>query len=357
MTSPEKEDYLWDRKGAADPVVHQLEQALRPMRQAADAQQAIERRARRLRPVRWWIPAGIAATLLLALGTAWVATAPVPWSTQTIRGRPRIDVVQQSTEGVVTERRTIETPAGSEVRVHVGRIGQVLVGPGSRLYIDGAGAGARTLLLERGSLVARISAAPGDFVVNTPSAKAVDLGCVYRLTVDSAGNGSLVVVEGAVRLEAHGITVTAPAGHEASILNGGRLGLPRSLDATMEQRAVVNEIDTLGVTPARVAHLLRLADASSVVTLWHLLQRVTGDERRNVVERLVRYVPAPPGVLPESLWSNDGPSMKRWEALVMPGSTNASTWWRREMARRGFGTKPTLPLDVPSLPVQGSIRR
>jgi hypothetical protein len=56
------------------------------------------------------------------------------------------------------------------------------------------------LSLERGALHARIAAPPRLFIVDTPSAMAVDLGCEYKLDVDAAGNSRLHVTSGFVAL-------------------------------------------------------------------------------------------------------------------------------------------------------------
>jgi hypothetical protein len=49
------------------------------------------------------------------------------------------------------------------------------------------------LALDHGAIEARIWAPPRLFFVETPSARAVDLGCVYTLEVDRAGAGRLSV--------------------------------------------------------------------------------------------------------------------------------------------------------------------
>ena len=54
------------------------------------------------------------------------------------------------------------------------------LGPDSELRATGK----NRLALHRGSLHAFIWARPGKFVVDTPSARALDLGCEYTINVD-----------------------------------------------------------------------------------------------------------------------------------------------------------------------------
>ena len=53
------------------------------------------------------------------------------------------------------------------------------------------------LALDHGTIHALIWSPPGRFIVNTPSAQTVDLGCQYTLNVDAEGVG---LVEVSVRL-------------------------------------------------------------------------------------------------------------------------------------------------------------
>jgi len=66
--------------------------------------------------------------------------------------------------------------------------------------------------LERGTIHAVIWAPPGEFVVDTPSAVAVDLGCVYTLHVDDSGAGLLRTTMGWVGFKLNGQESFIPAG-------------------------------------------------------------------------------------------------------------------------------------------------
>src|SRR5207248_1979033 len=78
----------------------------------------------------------------------------------------------------------LETDARSRAKVRVADIGWVDVEPRTRVRLVRASAAEHRLELSRGVLHAAVTAVPRLFVVDTPSAVAVDLGCAYTLEVD-----------------------------------------------------------------------------------------------------------------------------------------------------------------------------
>ncbi len=78
----------------------------------------------------------------------------------------------------------IETSGTSGTKLESQFFGELQLGPDSRLQVLRSGGGSRQRLsLKRGTMHALIWAPPGTFLVDTPSAKAIDLGCSYTLSV------------------------------------------------------------------------------------------------------------------------------------------------------------------------------
>ena len=107
---------------------------------------------------------------------------------------------------------TLETDAVSKASVFVAEIGRLEVEPMTRLRLLQSGAGRKRIALDRGTIHATIWAPPGQFVVDTPSAVAVDLGCMYTLHVDDAGSGILRTTLGWVGFHRNGRESFIPAG-------------------------------------------------------------------------------------------------------------------------------------------------
>src|SRR5262249_31984055 len=100
----------------------------------------------------------------------------------------------------------------SRASLQVAEIGELMVDPGSRLRLLETGSRRKRIAVEVGTIHAAIWAPPGEFVVDTPSAIAVDLGCAYSLTVAEDGSGTLRTKLGWVGFHESGHDSFIPAG-------------------------------------------------------------------------------------------------------------------------------------------------
>ena len=292
-----KQDWLWDRSGPPDPEIERLEKTLAPLR--------YRHRAPEQRPSRrgWAIAAAVVAA---AVGlTTWsVPSAPeTQWQVAGARVRQGA-VVRTGGEGV-----TLEAEA----------VGRVDLAPNSRLRASAE----KRLSLESGQLHAFIWAPPREFVVDTPSARAVDLGCEYTLNVDSAGNGLLKVSMGWVAFAVNGRESFIPAGAECRTRKQGGPGIPYYEDAPEAVRDAVGAFDR-GDRGA-VGPMLAAARDRDGLTLWHVLARVEGPQRVLVFDRLAQLVELPREVTREGVLRGDAKMIDAcWNAL---GLQNTG-WWR-----------------------------
>src|SRR5256885_3072080 len=116
------------------------------------------------------------------------------WDVVRLEGAPRVgwhSLGEKSGPGRRGIGQPLVTTSTSRAGIPLDERGRVEVDPGSRLRLVTNGPGRKRLSLERGTIHAVIWAPPGQFVVDTPSAVAVDLGCVYTLHVDDSGAGLL----------------------------------------------------------------------------------------------------------------------------------------------------------------------
>ena len=153
------------------------------------------------------------------------------WNVETISGAPKAGDETIAENGKLSVGEFLETDANSKARVQVADIGQVEIQPNSRVKFGKTSATEHRLSLERGTLQAKILAPPRLFIVDTPSAVAVDLGCEYTLEVDAEGNSKLHVTSGYVALETGGRESIVPAGAICYTRKGKGLGTPFSEDA------------------------------------------------------------------------------------------------------------------------------
>lgn len=232
---------------------------------------------------RWyWIPlaaaAAIAALLIGRSGTQ--GTWKVTWLAGAGTGTLRVG-------------QWLETNDSSQARIAVGRIGEVVVRPDTRIQLVVAQAREHRLALAWGGIEAKVDTEPRLFFVETPAGTAIDLGCAYTLETDSLGNGELHVTLGLVEFSSPGRDARVPMGAILPIRAGVGPGIPYVEDAPPALRRALEALDVRGA--------LRTARAEDAISLWHLLQRVAASDRPAVYARLALLVPPPPGVTQDSL--------------------------------------------------------
>ncbi|HKE14829.1 MAG TPA: hypothetical protein VKB80_08205 [Kofleriaceae bacterium] len=335
-----KDDYLWDRSGEPDLEVVRLERALRPARydEAADLPAAAA--SERPRRARRWLGPAIALVPLAAAAAAlpivWHARSPqdgghagagagagadaqAGLSVRPLAGAPLIDRAALAAGALLRPGQWLVTDRDSRALIEMS-IGQVSVGPDSRVRLVGTGPAQQRLELGRGALHARVSAPPRLFLVDLPSATAVDLGCEYELVVDQSGAGVLRVATGEVSLEGHGRASLVPAGSSCETRPGHGPGTPYRGDAPAALVDALRRLDFEDGAGRALDAALAAARASDTLTLWHLMERATGAERARVVTRLAALAPPPAGVHIGDPAAPDRAALEAWRADL------ESTW-------------------------------
>ena len=351
-------DYLWDPTEPPDPEVQRLEHLLGRLRTTAappritvglnpdttevntDAPRRIAAvvsgfsrtdGSRRYLGVRFFAPAfAAAAAITLMVGSTWSSARFVArsWPVAAMSGTPKIDADGISQAARLGVGQTLTTDAASTARIEVSTIGEVTVGENSRLRLVETRAAHHQLALQRGTLHAIISAPPGQFVVDTPTARATDLGCIYTLHVDEDGGGLLSVAAGWVAFEDKGRETFVPAGASSRTNRLGGPGTPRFDDAEPAFRDALEVVDTERDGARRreaLAVVLQLARARDAMTLWHLIPRVSNTDRGTVIDALAARVPLPTDVTRESVMQLDRAAFDAWWNAL--GLLDTS-WWR-----------------------------
>ena len=335
--------YLWDKSGPPDAEVERMETLLADFaHQGAPLELPAEppRIPVRARP-RWTWALATAAALVAVAGTAWwVSLSRRGWEVATLSGAPRVAERPLAGSGRVAAGEWLVTDASSSARVTIGTIGVVDVGPNSRVRVIGQRGVEHRLALERGALEALILAPPRRFLVDTPSATAVDLGCAYALEVDATGQGMLTVAVGWVSFEHHGRESFIPAGARCLTRPGLGPGTPYFTDATPDFKNALATVDLTGRSPDAPALEVVLAEArrEDAFTLWHLLVRLEGAERARVYDRLAQLVTPPPGVTRAGTLAADRAMLDRWwDALGLGGAQDWRRWKGRYPGERESG--------------------
>jgi hypothetical protein len=343
---------LWDRSGETDPEIQKLESLLGKFRHDSPTPvfPAIVPAPRRtlfpwrLRLFPTLATAAVAVAAVVAL-TLWVyKTKPTPttlagWDVSEVHGAPRIGRKTLSATAATNRLgigQMLETDGQSRASLHADDTGKIQVEPSTRLRLLSMGSGLNRIALDRGTIHTYIWAPPGQFVVDTPSAVTVDLGCAYTLQVDDSGAGMVRTSLGWVGFKLNGHESFIPAGAACATRPKIGPGTPYFEDSSAEFRAALTRFDFEDTTPQQRAHdvaiAIREARSRDALTLWHLLSRVDEQQRVLVYDRLSQLVPPPAGVTKEGILRLDQPMLDQWWNEL--GFDDISVWrhWERSWA-------------------------
>jgi len=312
------DDYLWDGSGTPDPEIRRLESLLaefrhaaRPFALPAETPLAPTKTRGLLLQFPWLPRLAAAAMILLAAALPFFVPAtrvtPPPvgpsWDVANLEGAPQIGSESLSANQSAAKLyvgQTLTTNSSSRASLSEDDLGQIQIDPNSRVRLLQSGPNHKHLQLDVGTIHAAIWAPPGEFVVDTPSAIAVDLGCAYTLHVTPDGSGTIRTTLGWVGFHLNGRDSFIPAGAMCSTRPKVGPGTPYFEDASESFREALHAFDqaepsTYAASTA-LAAILSQARPKDGLTLWHLLSRTSGTERALVYQRFAALVPPPQGV-------------------------------------------------------------
>lgn len=314
------EDYLWDGRGERDRAVAEIEEQLRPLRWQSKDLVTRSPSPRRQSSLTLWVLA--ASVCLATIGAAFLYPL--------FAGRTSWTVVNGGSQTLpVRLGQVIGTSHSSRAVVKSEDVGRVALDPNTRLRLTATDRKRERFELEYGTIHALIWAPPAKFVVDTPSASTVDLGCEYTLSVGKNGDGLLNVEFGWVAFEAQSRESFIPAGAACRTRRGAGPDTPYFLDAPRTLIDALARFDANG-SEQQLQTVLEAARARDGLTLWHLLGRVKGEGRAKVYRRLAALVQLPEQASRYGVMSGDRQAFDAaWDALQL-GDTS---WWR-EWKRR-----------------------
>jgi hypothetical protein len=300
------DDYLWDKSGEPDAEVQKLEALLGRYRSAATMPEF--RRVMVIRRRRVW-PFAVAATLILCaiLGVIRFYTPANRWRAIAASGNADVP------HSLLVAGDVVRTERGS-VRLESPSVGTIDLGANTTVRLIENRRKRHRLALAAGTIHAKTTSPPGVFVIDTPKARAIDLGCEYTLTIAPNGGGALHVIAGWVDLTHDYEQSLVPQGASAFIENDGSLTVPVFDDASPPFQTAVRKHD--------IATIVALARTRDAFTLLNLFRLSTPDERMLLYDRLNQLVPPPPSITRESV--------RYWT----PESTEL--WWRPVLRATGI---------------------
>jgi hypothetical protein len=350
--TPPGNDYLWDRSGEPDPEIQHLETLLGKFRHDSPTPvfpQIVPEPSGfvfpwRLRRFAALAAAAVATAAIVAVTflehrTKPASTTVAGWDVSDVQGTARIGRKTISGKEGVSHLgigQMLETDSESRASLQAEDTGKIEVDPSTRLRLLSMGSGLKRIALDRGTIHAFIWAPPGQFVVDTPSAVTVDLGCAYTLQVDDSGAGMVRTSLGWVGFKLNGHESFIPAGAACATRPKVGPGTPYFEDSSAQFRSALASFDFEDASSQQRAQdvtlILREARSRDALTLWHLLSRVDERQRELVYDRLSQLVPPPAAVAREGILRLDQPMLDLWWNEL--GFDDISVWrhWERSWA-------------------------
>src|SRR5262249_42336991 len=347
-----KDDYLWDGSGEPDLEIRKLENVLGRLRHNRPAPAFPAIVSTQPQPRFWRLPlfrfaAAAAVIVLIAVVTLMLQRStpvlrPGPgWDVTRVSGSPRIGLQSlgaNNEKGKLSVGQVLETDSHSQASIRVEELGEIVVDPDTRLRLPNSSSGMKRLALDRGTIHASIWAPAGEFVIDTPSAVAVDLGCAYTLQVDDSGNGLLRTTLGWVGFKLADRESFIPAGAACSTHRKTGPGIPYFEDASEDFRSALSKLDLETATPEDKAAALQTVLAQSrkrdALSLWHLLPRVSESDRGRVYDRLVHFVPLTAGVTRDGILRLDQKMLDLWWNQLGFGDVALWRHWERTWSKQ-----------------------
>ncbi len=275
----------------------------------------------------WFVIGSAAAAVVLgiALGVYFFFQPSTAfWPVEKLAGTPIIGSEKLTDHGMLKVGDWLETDDKSRARLKVGLIGEVDVQPKSRLKLLETTPTEHRISLDRGKINAAIWAPPRIFFVETPSATAIDLGCMYTLEVAEDGSGILKVTSGWVALQSGDNESLIPTDAMCKTKKSYGPGTPYFEDASREFKTALDEFDFSKNKNAALITILKEARAKDVLSLWHILSKVKNEERKRTFDRLAELIEIREGITSEGIMNGNQEMMDvLWESL---GYGSRSLW-------------------------------
>ncbi|HKR83827.1 MAG TPA: hypothetical protein VJS37_06595 [Terriglobales bacterium] len=341
------DDYLWDGSGQTDPEIQKLEALLGKFQH--DHRDLVFPEI--VQKHRWLLLSPRMRPSVLAVGliSAVVIMAAIfvhqreqrtpvalsGWNVSRVAGTPYLGNVPvgRKEDSRLEIGQILETDLQSRARLRAESVGQIELEPNTRVRLLAMAAGLKRIALDRGTIHTYIWAPPGQFVVDTPAAMTVDLGCAYTLQVDDSGAGLVRTSLGWVGFKLQGRESFIPAGAACATRPRVGPGTPYFEDASARFRSALRQFDFEDKTPQQratdLATVLSESRKRDALSLWHLLSRVDTDQRMVVYERLRTLAPPPADVTKEGVLRLDPVMLDRWWNEL--GFDDISVWrhWER----------------------------
>lgn len=219
------------------------------------------------------------------------------WDVLQLAGQPKIGNVVINKDDSFNSESTIETSENSSVTFIMPDLG--------RLFIDNSSIVSRTknsneIKIEKGQIRKFEGDASDVLTVLTPLAKFTEFykGGAFRLNVDETGACKLAVESGWVIVNIKEFDSYVPKNFDC-LISRGRYAIPYPSDSSPELISLLQNFS--GINDPSVGTILSQMTIKESLSLWHIIQLISTENRSIAFNRLNELIPAPSGVTKEGI--------------------------------------------------------
>ncbi|MBE0552023.1 MAG: sigma-70 family RNA polymerase sigma factor [Ignavibacterium sp.] len=214
------------------------------------------------------------------------------WEVISSSGQPKIDNSIVNKGDSFSSESNIETNAGSSVTVAIPEMG--------RLLIDNSSFVSRTknsneVKVDKGQIRKFEGDASNVLTVLTPLAKFTELykGGAFRLHVEDNGMCKLTVESGWVIVNIKEFDSYVPKNF-GCLITRGKYAIPYPSDSSPQLIGLLENFS--GINDPSIGTILSLMTTKETLSLWHIIQLISTENRSIAFDRLNELIPVPSGV-------------------------------------------------------------
>lgn len=219
------------------------------------------------------------------------------WEVVQFSGQPQLNDKVLSRSGGFTSESLLKTDTTSTVTFNIPTIG--------RLLIENSSVVSRTknsdeIKIDKGQIRKFEGDASDVFTVITPLAKFTELykGSAFRLNVEESGTCKLTVESGWVIVNIKDFDSYVPKNFDCLIARG-KYAIPYPADSSPE---LINLLQNFsGMNDPTVGTILSQMTKKESLSIWHIIQLISTENRSIAFDRLNDFIPAPPSVTKEGI--------------------------------------------------------
>lgn len=234
------------------------------------------------------------------------------WEIIQFTGQAKINNENLTKDDTFTANSTIETGPASSVAVSIPNVGRLLIDASTtitRLEKE------YTLRIESGQIKKIEGNAAEILTLETPLASIKDLykGAAYKLNVIERGISNISVESGWLIVKVKEFDSYVPKNFNC-VVSVGHYAIPYQASSSGQLTNLLENFS--GVNDPSIGTILSLITEKDALSLWHIIQLVSSENRFIVFDRLNEFVQVPSGVTKEGIQALNKDMLLQWRQEI-----------------------------------------